>query len=214
MALPLARDTSGNVVLKMIVIGDSGAGKSSLLHFLCDGTFDSDGHTQTIGVEFASKQLEIDGRAVKLQLWDTAGQERYRSVTRSYYRGAQCCVVVFDVTRRESFVHVQQWHDDALELASSSALQVLVGNKIDLVDRREVTFVEAAEFAQRHKMLHFECSAATGEMVAEAFAFAAKAALGQQSAAHERASEANDKPDEKADKQLLRAHDNKTCGCS
>ena len=219
MSIPVARDTAGNAVLKMIVIGDSGAGKSSLIHALCEGTFQSEGHTQTIGVEFASKQLEIDGQVVKLQLWDTAGQERYRSVTRSYYRGAHCCLIVYDVTRRESFVHVQQWHDDALELATSSSQLVLIGNKTDLADRREVTLVEAAVFAQANKMLHFECSAATGEHVQDAFLCAAKAALAARQL-QESTAGANDVPHASTGSNLLdepERFDNnkkKKCPCS
>jgi small GTP-binding protein len=186
---PITVDALGNPVIKLIVIGDSGTGKSSLIQRFIADDFASGGQTQTIGVEFASKALPWkDGFVVKVQIWDTAGQERYRSITRSYYRGAHACLIVYDVTREESFQHVTQWRSDALELACSDGPLLLLGNKIDLVGgddaakgpdgllaiRREVPKARAQQFAQQNHMAHFEVSAATGEGVEAAFVQAMK----------------------------------------
>jgi small GTP-binding protein len=167
-----------NQLMKLIIIGDSGTGKSCLLHRFVEDSFCEE-QTQTIGVEFGAKVVQLAGRKVKLQIWDTAGQERYRSVTRSYYRGAAGCLLVFDVTNRATFEHAAQWLADVKQLAGKDVVVMLVGNKADLgtADRRVVTYNEAALFAQEHDMLHFETSAATGDFVTDAFLKVAKNAL-------------------------------------
>ena len=158
-----------HITVKAIIIGDSGTGKSSLLHRFTENTYTED-HAQTIGVEFAQKVINVVGRKVKLQVWDTAGQERYRSVTRSYYRGSACCIVCYDLTRHDSFLHIDDWLKDATTLAEKGAKLVLVGNKKDLASRkREVPFADAAAYAQRHGMKFLETSAYLGEGVEEAF---------------------------------------------
>ena len=165
-------------LMKLIVVGDSGTGKSCLLHRFIEDTF-SDDQTQTIGVEFGAKVVQLIGKRVKLQIWDTAGQERYKSVTRSYYRGAVAALIVYDITNRSSFDHVTNWINDVRQLAGKDVVVMLIGNKSDLAnsDKRMVPHNEASLFAQENNLLHFETSAASGELVSDAFLKVAKTAL-------------------------------------
>lgn len=107
----------------------------------------------TIGVEFGSKIVNIGGKSTKLQIWDTAGQERFRSVTRSYYRGAAGALLVYDISSRDSFNALANWLRDARTLSSPNICILLVGNKKDMEESREVTFNEASQFAQENGML-------------------------------------------------------------
>jgi len=165
-------------LMKFIVIGDSGTGKSCLLHRFIENKFIED-QTHTIGVEFGAKIVDLLGKRVKLQIWDTAGQERYRSVTRSYYRGAAGCLLVYDITVRESYDHVPQWLADARSLAGQDIVVMLVGNKADLgsTEQRQITHIEASQYAQQNALMMFETSAVSGEFVEEAFLKVAKTAL-------------------------------------
>lgn len=153
---------------KYIIIGDSGVGKSCLLLQFTDKRFEAM-HDLTIGVEFGARVIPIHGNEVKLQICDTAGQESFRSITRSYYRGAVGALLVFDVTKRESFEHVQTWLDDARANCNTPLTVMLVGNKIDLVSQRVVTKEEAQEFAQRRGIVYMEASAKTAHNVDNAF---------------------------------------------
>jgi len=163
-------------LFKFIIIGDAAAGKSCLLYRFTDNKFKSDS-THTIGVEFGSKIIDAAEKFIKLQIWDTAGQERFRSVTRSYYRGAAGCILVYDITSRESYNHLSTWLNDARALATNELAIVLVGNKIDLQEDREVTFLEASRFAQENDLLFLETSAKTGENVEDVFMKCAKTIL-------------------------------------
>ena len=163
-------------LFKFVVIGDAGCGKSCLLHYFVEGKFRKNS-SYTIGVEFGAKTVQVSGKALKLQIWDTAGQERYRAVTRSYYRGAVGAVVVYDVTSKDSFDHSAAWVADARTLARADTAIVLVGNKADLKDKREVTFLEASKFAQEHDILFVETSALTGDGVDDVFMKLAKTVL-------------------------------------
>lgn len=165
-------------LMKLIIIGDGGTGKSSLLHRFVEDSF-SDDQTATIGVEFGSKIIELGGRRIKLQIWDTAGQERYRSVTRSYYRGAAGCLIVYDIVKRSTYESVPQWLNDVRQLAGSDVVVMLIGNKSDIAgnEQRVVTHNEAALFAQENNLLFFETSAASGEFVCDAFLKVAKTAM-------------------------------------
>lgn len=125
--------------------------------------------TQTVGVEFGSRIITMGGKRVKLQIWDTAGQERFRAVTRSYYRGAAGAIIVYDISNRDSFSHVQQWLNDAQQLAGEHICMMVVGNKADLQGEREVTFLEASRVAQEAEVLFLETSAMTGEGVEDIF---------------------------------------------
>eukprot|EP00927_Polykrikos_kofoidii_P024038 TRINITY_DN2193_c0_g2_i1.p1 TRINITY_DN2193_c0_g2~~TRINITY_DN2193_c0_g2_i1.p1 ORF type:complete len:216 (-),score=37.88 TRINITY_DN2193_c0_g2_i1:171-818(-) len=155
-------------LFKFIIIGDAGAGKSCLLHQFIENKFKK-GSSHTIGVEFGSKIITAGGRTIKLQIWDTAGQERYRSVTRSYYRGAAGALIVYDITNRDSYNHLINWLSDARTLARADISIIAVGNKCDLKDKRSVQFLEASRCAQENDILFLETSALTGEGVEEVF---------------------------------------------
>mmetsp|Transcript_21361 Transcript_21361/g.23863 ORF Transcript_21361/g.23863 Transcript_21361/m.23863 type:complete len:215 (+) Transcript_21361:84-728(+) len=156
-------------LFKFIIIGDAGTGKSCLLHRFTEHKFKSES-THTIGVEFGSRIIELGGKDIKLQVWDTAGQERFRSVTRSYYRGAAGCIIVYDITSRDSYNHVPTWLNDARALASSEITIILVGSKKDLErEEREVTFLESSRFAQENDLMFLETSSKTGENVEDVF---------------------------------------------
>lgn len=163
-------------LFKFLVIGSAGTGKSCLLHQLLENKFKGDS-THTIGVEFGSKVITAGGKTIKLQIWDTAGQERFRSVTRSYYRGAAGALLVYDITSRESFNALTNWLSDAKALASPNIVIILCGNKVDLEADREVTFLEASRFAQENEMMFLETSALSGLNVEEAFLKCAKTIL-------------------------------------
>eukprot|EP00053_Salpingoeca_punica_P003855 m.45580 g.45580 ORF g.45580 m.45580 type:complete len:206 (+) comp12459_c0_seq1:96-713(+) len=153
--------------LKFIVVGDSGAGKSSLLVRFIDDTFDPD-QGPTIGVDFKAKVVNVNGNKVKLTIWDTAGQDRFRTLTASYYRGAHGAILVYDCNRRESFEHVQTWLNEVDVYATSpNMVKMLIGNKIDL--DRAVSTEEGRRFAEEHSMLFIECSAKTKKGVQQAF---------------------------------------------
>jgi Ras-related protein Rab-4B len=162
-------------LFKFIVIGDTAVGKSCLLHRFIDNKFKKES-THTIGVEFGSKIVEVGGRNVKLQIWDTAGQERFRSVTRSYYRGAAGAILVYDTTNRDTYNHVSSWLSDARSLANKDIAIILVGNKTDLPNR-EVTFLEASRYAQENDLMFLETSAMSGEGVEEIFLKCARTIL-------------------------------------
>lgn len=115
-----------------------------------------DDSSHTIGVEFGSRIVNVGGKSVKLQIWDTAGQERFRSVTRSYYRGAAGALLVYDTTSRDSFNALTNWLNDARTLASPNIVILLVGNKKDLEEARDITFLEASTFAQENGKLQIK----------------------------------------------------------
>lgn len=155
-------------LMKFLVIGPAGSGKSSLLHRFSNNEFKSDA-SHTIGVEFGSKMINLGNQAIKLQIWDTAGQERFRSVTRSYYRGAAGALLVYDIANRDSYNSLTQWLQDARSLASPDIVVILCGNKCDLEADRDVSFLEASRFAQENDLMFLETSALTGGNVEESF---------------------------------------------
>mmetsp|Transcript_23833 Transcript_23833/g.33586 ORF Transcript_23833/g.33586 Transcript_23833/m.33586 type:complete len:216 (-) Transcript_23833:281-928(-) len=159
---------SYSYLFKYIIIGDTGVGKSCLLMQFTDKRFQSV-HDLTIGVEFGVKMISVEGEQVKLQIWDTAGQESFRSITRSYYRGAAGALVVYDITRRETFQHVETWLKEARQSANPATVIMLVGNKADLEHRRQVSYEEAEQFAKDEGLLFFETSAKTAANVEETF---------------------------------------------
>jgi len=154
--------------LKILIIGESGVGKSSLLLRFTDDTFDPE-QSATIGVDFKVKTLTVDGNRAKLAIWDTAGQERFRTLTPSYYRGAQGVILVYDVCSKSTFTKLEAWLNE-LETFSTKhdIVKMLVGNKIDK-ESREVSREEGLKFARKHHMLFIEASAKTREGVQCAF---------------------------------------------
>jgi len=155
-------------LFKHIIIGDTGVGKSCLLLQFTDKRFQPV-HDLTIGVEFGARMITIDGKQIKLQIWDTAGQEAFRSITRSYYRGAAGALLVYDITRRDTFNHLTTWLEDARQHSNSNMVIMLIGNKSDLESRREVKKEEGEAFAREHGLVFMETSAKTAANVEEAF---------------------------------------------
>jgi len=155
-------------LFKYIIIGDTGVGKSCLLLQFTDKRFQPV-HDLTIGVEFGARMITIDNRQIKLQIWDTAGQESFRSITRSYYRGAAGALLVYDITRRETFNHLTRWLEEARQNANQSMVIMLIGNKSDLDHRRQVSKEEGEQFAREHNLIFLETSAKTAANVEEAF---------------------------------------------
>ncbi|EPY27460.1 Rab family, other [Strigomonas culicis] len=163
---------SHKYIFKYIIIGDMSVGKSSLMQRFTQQRFRK-GLPHTIGVEFGTTIVDVNGEYIKLQVWDTAGQERFRSVTRGYYRGAAAALIVYDVSRRGTFSHISTWLQDARANTNPQTVMILIGNKSDLEDDREVSFEEATQFAEENHMLFLECSALSGSNVEEAFLAAA-----------------------------------------
>ncbi|CAN6273250.1 unnamed protein product, partial [Urochloa humidicola] len=155
-------------LFKYIIIGDTGVGKSCLLLQFTDKRFQPV-HDLTIGVEFGARMITIDNKPIKLQIWDTAGQESFRSITRSYYRGAAGALLVYDITRRETFNHLASWLEDARQHANANMTVMLIGNKCDLSHRRAVSYEEGEQFAKEHGLVFMEASAKTAQNVEEAF---------------------------------------------
>ncbi|KAL6520423.1 Ras-related protein RABB1c [Orobanche hederae] len=153
-------------LFKYIIIGDTGVGKSCLLLQFTDKRFQPV-HDLTIGVEFGARMITIDNKPIKLQIWDTAGQESFRSITRSYYRGAAGALLVYDITRRESFNHLASWLEDARQHADPNMSIMLIGNKCDLAHRRAVSTEEGEQFAKENKLIFMEASAKTAQNVEE-----------------------------------------------
>ena len=160
-------------IFKYIIIGDMGVGKSCLLLQYTDKRF-LPTHELTIGVEFGTRLITIEGKAIKLQIWDTAGQESFRSITRSYYRGAAGALLVYDITRRDTFEHLTTWLKDALENSNPHMAIILIGNKLDLEAKRVVSTEEGERFARAHNLIFLETSAKTAHNVEEAFLNTAK----------------------------------------
>ncbi|KAH9568085.1 hypothetical protein CY35_03G059200 [Sphagnum magellanicum] len=148
--------------------GNAGVGKSCLLLQFTDKRFQPV-HDLTIGVEFGAQMITIDNKPIKLQIWDTAGQESFRSITRSYYRGAAGALLVYDITRRETFNHLASWLEDARQHANSNMTIMLIGNKCDLAHRRAVSTEEGEQFAKENGLVFMETSAKTAHNVDDAF---------------------------------------------
>mmetsp|Transcript_8550 Transcript_8550/g.17130 ORF Transcript_8550/g.17130 Transcript_8550/m.17130 type:complete len:205 (+) Transcript_8550:1438-2052(+) len=158
-------------LFKLLLIGDSGVGKSCLLLRFADDTY-TESYISTIGVDFKIRTIDLDGKTIKLQIWDTAGQERFRTITSSYYRGAHGIIVVYDVTDAESFNNVKQWLHEIDRYACENVNKLLVGNKIDLVapdKKRVVTTEQGSEFAKSLRVEFLETSAKTAVNVETAF---------------------------------------------
>ena len=145
-------------LFKLLLIGDSGVGKSCILLRFADDTF-SESYISTIGVDFKIRTLTINGKRVKLQIWDTAGQERFRTLTTAYYRSAHGIVLVYDVNDRETFFHVENWLQEVGRYASNDVHKILVGNKCDILDKREVQYETARVYAEKLQVSFLESSA-------------------------------------------------------
>lgn len=155
-------------LFKLLLIGDSGVGKSSILSSFADDQF-TESHISTIGVDFKITTTSIDNSIVKLQIWDTAGQERFRTITTSYYRGAHGIIVVYDITDRESFDNIKSWLEEIERYGTSNTNIILIGNKSDLPDKRKVSVEEAESFAEVNEFTFIETSAKTNCNISKMF---------------------------------------------
>mmetsp|Transcript_3165 Transcript_3165/g.8084 ORF Transcript_3165/g.8084 Transcript_3165/m.8084 type:complete len:213 (-) Transcript_3165:688-1326(-) len=155
-------------LFKLVLIGDSGVGKSCLLLRFADDAF-TESYISTIGVDFRFRTVKMDKKTVKLQIWDTAGQERFRTITSAYYRGADGIIMVYDTTSSDSFDHVNDWLKEVNRYASEGTCKLLVGNKCDRTADRAVTTEQAKEFADDLGVAFLETSAKTAKNVEEAF---------------------------------------------
>ncbi|CAI0462164.1 unnamed protein product, partial [Linum tenue] len=155
-------------LFKLLLIGDSGVGKSCLLLRFADDSY-IESYISTIGVDFKIRTVEQDGKVIKLQIWDTAGQERFRTITSSYYRGAHGIIIVYDVTDEESFNNVKTWLTEIDKFATDSVNKLLVGNKCDLTSKRAVPYDTAKAFADEIGIPFLETSAKSATNVEEAF---------------------------------------------
>ncbi|KAK4787303.1 hypothetical protein SAY86_011136 [Trapa natans] len=155
-------------LFKLLLIGDSGVGKSCLLLRFADDSY-LESYISTIGVDFKIRTVEQDGKTIKLQIWDTAGQERFRTITSSYYRGAHGIIVVYDVTDLESFNNVKQWLSEIDRYASENVNKLLVGNKCDLAAQKVVSSETAKAFADEIGIPFMETSAKDATNVEQAF---------------------------------------------
>merc|ERR1712199_138514 len=165
---PITMSTEYDYLFKLLLIGDSGVGKSCLLLRFADDTY-TETYISTIGVDFKIRTIEIDGKVIKLQIWDTAGQERFRTITSSYYRGAHGIIVVYDITDEDSFGAVARWITEIERFAGQDVNKMMVGNKADLATKRKVEFSAAKEFADNQGMPFFETSAKDNKNVETAF---------------------------------------------
>jgi len=151
--------------LKVIILGESGVGKTALLHKYVMGKFIEE-HKATIGADFLTKDLTIEDKMITLQIWDTAGQERFQSLGNAFYRGADACVLVYDITSAASFQKIEEWKSNFLEQSGTESPEefpfLLLGNKHDLAASREVQESEATQYAQGNNMLFRETSAVNG----------------------------------------------------
>jgi Ras-related protein Rab-1A len=155
-------------LFKVLLIGDSGVGKSALLTRFTDRTF-TDSYMITIGVDFKIQTIKLDDKIIKLQLWDTAGQERFRTITSAYYRGSNGIIIVFDLSDKETFDHVKIWMAE-IENYSNDVKLMLIGNKNDIEgSKRQVYYEDAKEFADKLGISYIETSAKTSINVKEAF---------------------------------------------
>lgn len=145
-------------LFKLLLIGDSGVGKSCILLRFADDTF-SDSYISTIGVDFKIRTVTLNNKQVKLQIWDSAGQERFRTLTTAYYRSAHGILLVYDVNDRETFFHIENWLQEVSRYAASDVNRVLVGNKCDILNKREVEYETARIYAEKLGVSFTEASA-------------------------------------------------------
>lgn len=161
-------DDEYDYLFKVVLIGDSGVGKSNLLSRFTRNEFCLESKS-TIGVEFATRSIQVDGKTIKAQIWDTAGQERYRAITSAYYRGAVGALLVYDITKHVTYENVERWLKELRDHADSNIVIMLVGNKSDLKHLRGVSMDDAQAFAEKEGLSFIETSALESTNVEKAF---------------------------------------------
>lgn len=156
-----------DLLAKVLIIGDSGVGKTCLLLRFSDNDFTTS-HLATIGIDFKMKTIDVDGKRVKMQIWDTAGQDRFKTITQTYYKGAMGIMLAYAVNDRESFQNIENWMKQIREHASEDVCKILVGNKADMADRC-VDFEEGKRLADSYGIKFYETSAKDARNVNDAF---------------------------------------------
>jgi len=168
MGTETRKEDEYDYLFKVVLIGDSGVGKSNLLSRFTRNDFNMESKS-TIGVEFATRTIVVDGKTIKAQIWDTAGQEKYRAITSAYYRGAVGALLVYDITRTGTFEHLERWLTELLSHEDKDIVVMLVGNKYDLRHLRTVSTEQAKEFSEKHSVSLIETSALDCTNVEKAF---------------------------------------------
>ena len=156
------------MLFKIVIIGDTYVGKTNILSRYISNEFDPNSNS-TIGVELTTKTYNFDNNDVKVQIWDTAGQEKYRSITSSYYKGAQGCLLVYDITKKKSFDNIDKWYSELKSNSDEKIYTMLLGNKSDLEENREVSIEEAEKKAKNFNIAFMETSAYNGININKAF---------------------------------------------
>ena len=156
-------------LIKILILGDSGTGKSAILLRYMDDEFNTS-YITTIGIDFKVRTVTIKGKRVRVQVWDTAGQERFRTITQAYYIGCHGILIVYDCTDRDSFEHVQQWIRDLNNRTDDVGVnRMIIGNKVDLINQKVIDKTEGEKMSAEYNMKYFETSAKTGEKIEEVF---------------------------------------------
>jgi len=161
-------DDNYEMMFKVVLVGDSSVGKTNIMSKYLKNEFHEDSKA-TVGVEFGSKQFTVEGHVIKAQIWDTAGQERYKAITSAYYKGAKGAFVVYDITRKQSFESVDRWVNELRATADKNLTIILIGNKCDLEDQRQVTKEQGEEKSKNMEVAFMETSALSGENLEKAF---------------------------------------------
>ena len=169
----MKNDKKSYYKLKFIIIGDAGVGKTNLVHRFVKGEFKSKYHL-TIGIDFSSYNLEIDGKLFTLQLWDTAGSEQFRSIAKGYYNNSICAIVVYDITDEKCFKSISNWIKECDNYTNKKLIKILVGNKSDLNNQRKISQEDGRDMATNNRMLFYESSAKNGKNVENIFFDACK----------------------------------------
>ena len=164
----MVEEDNYEMMFKIVLVGDASVGKTNIMSKYLKNEFKEDSKA-TVGVEFGAKQFTIDGHAIKAQIWDTAGQERYKAITSAYYRGAKGAFIVYDITRKDTFESVDKWVNDLTATSDKNITIIVIGNKSDLEDQRQVTKEQGEEKATKLQVAFFETSAFSGENVEKAF---------------------------------------------
>jgi Ras-related protein Rab-6A len=158
---------------KIVVLGDISVGKTSILSRFRYGVFEPE-YMPTLGIDFFSKNLFYEDKTIRLILWDTAGEERFRSLIPSYLKNADCIIIVFDITNKDSFNSLNKWLTDSKNNASEGTIYIICGNKSDLKEKRTVNENEIDEYIKKNELIYVECSAKNGEGIKDLFNTVAK----------------------------------------
>ena len=157
-----------DLLFKLILIGDSYVSKSNILLKYLKNQFNENSKT-TVGLEFGTKNIIINNKRIKIQIWDTAGQERYRSITSAYYKGAKGALIVYDITRKNTFDNIDKWITDLKLNGDKNLCIIILGNKSDLIDKREINKNDGIKKAEMYKTAFLETSALNGDNISKAF---------------------------------------------